>query len=92
MSEVMLEVMDIFVIKYGYTLEMGGKFLKSRAKLYATAILDGVAPLDLCIECIECTRSSMCRPGGQGSYQRAVYYGPKKFNASFIKRLKHRMV
>lgn len=78
MSEVMWEVVSLFIEKFGYALEMRGQFLKSRAKDYAKAIRDAGAPLDRCVGFIDCTRIRMCRPGGHNSYQRAVYSGHKR--------------
>lgn len=78
MSEIMWEVVELFVPRYEYALRMRGDFLKRRAKDYARAIHDGGAPLERCVGFIDCTKIRMCRPGGHNSYQRAVYSGHKR--------------
>lgn len=80
MSEIMWEVVEGFVGKYGYALNMRGGLLRSKAKDYAKAIQDTGAPLPRCVGFIDCTKIRMCRPGGANAYQRAVYSGHKRIH------------
>lgn len=80
MSEIMWEVVEQFVDKFGYALKMRGNFLRERAKDYAKAIHDAGSPLPNCVGFIDCTKIRMCRPGGVNAYQRAVYSGHKRIH------------
>ena len=81
LSEVFWEVLEWFVQLRGYlitTLREG--FLRDRAASYADAIKNAGAPLDSCVDFIDCTKIKMARPGGQNRNQRSCYSGHKLFH------------
>lgn len=80
MSEVMWEIIVLFMKKYGHALELCGNLLRSRAAIYTTAINEAGAPLKRCVGFIDCTKIKMNQPGGHNFFQRSAFSGHKRFH------------
>lgn len=67
MREIFWEQTECFMRAQGHLLtEFRMGLLGERADLHATAIREKGAPLPHCVEFIDCTKISICRPGGDG--------------------------
>lgn len=75
-------MVELFIGKYDYALEMRFHFLRRRAKDYAKATLDGNATLDRCVAVSDSTKIRMRKPFEINSYQRAVCLRQKRVHFS----------
>ena len=81
LSEVFWEVVETFVEGKGYLrTDLREGMLADRAELCADSIKNAGAPLDSCVEFIDCSKIKMKRPGGHGSKQRSCYSVHKRMH------------
>lgn len=87
LSEVFWELVELFVNKFQYTLELRTQLIHTRAQMYAEAISEQGSPLDSVFGFIDCTKIRMCRPGGPPLNQRSVYSGHKRMHCLIYQTL-----